>query len=161
MKNGKNHTTCQRRYNTGVWTGGWCKGVRGLSQIYGRAKRVVESGLSPPNRDCPRHIGRISVMSPENFIAPYKKGDFIGQDYEVYDVLGMGGFGIVYLVYFREAESVFALKTFREEYLWDREAQERFKKEAKIWIDLERHPYPRRGGGGGGEKGGGGGWVGG
>src|SRR3972149_4566393 len=80
-------------------------------------------------------------MSPENFIAPYKKGDFIGQDYEVYDVLGMGGFGIVYLVYFREAESVFALKTFREEYLWDREAQERFKKEAKIWIDLERHPY--------------------
>src|SRR3972149_6635672 len=73
--------------------------------------------------------------------ALYKKGDFIGTKYWVYDVLGMGGFGIFFLVYFREAESVFALKTFREEYLWDREAQERFKKEAKIWIDLERHPY--------------------
>ena len=75
----------------------------------------------------------------EKHAAPYKKGDFIGEKYEVYDVLGMGGFGVVYLVYYHE--SVFALKTFREEYLWDREAQERFKKEAKIWIDLERHPY--------------------
>ena len=73
--------------------------------------------------------------------ALYKKGDFIGTKYWVYDVLGMGGFGIVYLVYYHEAKSVFALKTFREEYLEDREAQERFKKEAKIWIDLERHPY--------------------
>ena len=80
-------------------------------------------------------------MSAEKFSALYKKGDFIGHDYEVYDVLGMGGFGVVYLVYYHETKSVCALKTFREEYLWDREAQERFKKEAKIWIDLERHPY--------------------
>ncbi|MCP4257503.1 MAG: hypothetical protein GY774_08245 [Planctomycetes bacterium] len=34
-------------------------------------------------------------------IEPYyfKKGDFIGQKYEVVDVLGEGGFGIVYLVF--------------------------------------------------------------
>ncbi|MBI4972222.1 MAG: protein kinase [Candidatus Omnitrophica bacterium] len=80
-------------------------------------------------------------MSSENFITPYKKGDFIGQTYEVYDVLGMGGFGIVYLVYAHKTESVYALKTLRDEYLWDKEAQERFKKEAKIWIDMDRHPY--------------------
>src|SRR3989338_10568320 len=73
--------------------------------------------------------------------ALYKKGDFIGTKYWVYDVLGMGGFCIVYLVYYHEAKSVFALKTFREEYLEDREAQERFKKEAQIWIDMDRHPY--------------------
>ena len=80
-------------------------------------------------------------MSSEKLSAPYKKGDFIGQKYEVYDVLGIGGFGIVYLVYSHETESVYALKTFRDEYLEDKEAQERFKKEAKIWIDMERHPY--------------------
>lgn len=80
-------------------------------------------------------------MSSENLSAPYKKGDFIGKKYEVYDVLGIGGFGIVYLVYHHETESVYALKTLRDEYLWDKEAQERFKKEAQIWIDLERHPY--------------------
>lgn len=72
---------------------------------------------------------------------PYKKGDFIGQKYEIHDVLGMGGFGIVYLVYSRETESVYALKTFRDEYLEDSQTRDRFKKEAQIWIDLERHPY--------------------
>lgn len=71
----------------------------------------------------------------------YKKGDFIGQKYEVHDVLGIGGFGIVYLVYSHETESVYALKTFRDEYLEDTRTRERFKKEAQIWIDLERHPY--------------------
>ncbi len=71
----------------------------------------------------------------------YKKGDFIGQKYEVFDVLGMGGCGIVYLVYSNETESVYALKTFRDEYLEDDQTRERFKKECQVWIDLERHPY--------------------
>src|SRR3990170_8386905 len=77
----------------------------------------------------------------EKHAALYKKGDFIGKDYEVYDVLGKGGFGIVYLVYHHKTESVYALKTFRDEYLEDRETQERFKKEAEIWINMDRHPY--------------------
>jgi tetratricopeptide (TPR) repeat protein/tRNA A-37 threonylcarbamoyl transferase component Bud32 len=72
---------------------------------------------------------------------PYKKGDFIGQKYEVYDVLGKGGFGIVYLVYSHETESVLALKTFRDEYLEDGATRQRFRKEAQVWVDLERHPY--------------------
>ncbi|MEK6900959.1 MAG: protein kinase, partial [Nanoarchaeota archaeon] len=80
-------------------------------------------------------------MPSEKFSAPYKKGDFIGQKYEVYDVLGMGGFGIVYLVYSHETKFVYALKTCKDEYLEDREAQERFKKEAQIWINMDRHPY--------------------
>src|SRR3989338_4476302 len=85
---------------------------------------------------------RASEKPPEEKnSALYKKGDFIGQKYEVYDVLGMGGFGIVYLVYHHETESVYALKTLRDEYLENKEMQERFKKEANIWIDLERHPY--------------------
>lgn len=72
---------------------------------------------------------------------PYKKGDFIDEDelYEIYDVLGMGGFGIVYLVY--SYGHLFALKTFRDEYLKDVQTRERFKKEAQTWIELERHPY--------------------
>lgn len=34
----------------------------------------------------------------------FKKGDFIGQKYEVFGVLGEGGFGIVYLVYSHDTE---------------------------------------------------------
>jgi tetratricopeptide (TPR) repeat protein len=76
--------------------------------------------------------------SPELF---YKKGDFIGQAYEVYDVLGVGGFGVVYLVYSHDLKSVYALKTFRDEYLEDVQVRDRFRKEANVWVDLERHPY--------------------
>jgi tetratricopeptide (TPR) repeat protein/tRNA A-37 threonylcarbamoyl transferase component Bud32 len=73
--------------------------------------------------------------------APYKKGDFIGQKYEVYGILGQGGFGIVYLVYSHETSKVYALKTFKDEYLADQEVRERFQKEAGVWVELGRHPY--------------------
>ena len=72
---------------------------------------------------------------------PFNKGDFIGQKYEVYDVLGEGGFGIVYLVYSQEMETVYALKTFRDECLEDKQTRNRFRKEAEVWINLERYPY--------------------
>jgi serine/threonine protein kinase len=71
----------------------------------------------------------------------HKQRDFIGKDFEVYDVLGVGGFGVVYLVYSHETKSVYALKTFRDEYLEDAQTRDRFRKEAKVWIDLDRHPY--------------------
>lgn len=73
--------------------------------------------------------------------ATHKKGDLIGQKFEVFDVLGEGGFGIVYLVYSHELKEVFAFKTFRDEYIEDIKIRERFRKEAQVWIDLERHPY--------------------
>jgi tetratricopeptide (TPR) repeat protein len=73
--------------------------------------------------------------------APYKKGDFIGQDYEVYGILGKGGCGIVYLVYSHEGAGVFALKTFLDEFLADQEVRQRFQKEANIWVELGNYPY--------------------
>jgi len=80
-------------------------------------------------------------MSQPPNTTPYKKGDFIGQKYEVFAKLGSGGFGIVYLVYSHETKSVYALKTFRDEYMEDEATRERFRKEARLWVDLERHPY--------------------
>ena len=61
--------------------------------------------------------------------------------FEVYGVLGRGGFGIVYLVYSHETQSVYALKTFRGKYLESASTRERFRREANIWVDLDRHPY--------------------
>lgn len=72
--------------------------------------------------------------------AAFRKGDRIGDDYEVRDVLGAGGFGIVYLVYHRQTKSAYALKTFRDELLNDARTREQFRKEARIWVELERHP---------------------
>ena len=88
-----------------------------------RAENKIETTKFPPKRE------------------KFKKGDFIGQKYEVYDVLGEGGFRIVYLVYSHETKSVYALKTFRDEYLANKQTRDRFHKEAQVWIDLEKHPY--------------------
>lgn len=82
--------------------------------------------------------------TPEQDLQPgaaYKKGDFIGQKYEVYGVLGKGGFGVVYLVYLHEVGGVFALKTFQDEFLADQEVRKRFHKEASVWVELGFHPY--------------------
>jgi tetratricopeptide (TPR) repeat protein len=76
--------------------------------------------------------------------ATYKKGDVIsGKEvrYEVFGILGKGGFGIVYLVFAGESGAALALKTFQDEYLDDALAKDRFRKEASVWVDLERHPY--------------------
>ncbi len=71
----------------------------------------------------------------------FKPGDFIGLNYQVYGVLGRGGFGIVYKVYHRETKSVYALKTFRDVYFGDKEARELFVKEANVLVNLERFAY--------------------
>jgi len=84
---------------------------------------------------------RINLSESGPVQKKFKKGDFIGTEYEVYDVLGEGGFGIVYLVYSHRSKEVYALKTFRDEYLADIKTKERFWKEAQVWIDLDRHPY--------------------
>src|SRR4030042_4518120 len=74
-----------------------------------------------------REAGRVTEAKPQT--TPFKKGDFIGQKYEVFDVLGEGGFGIFYLVYSHETKSAYALKTFRDEYSHTRD---RFRKEAQV-----------------------------
>ena len=71
----------------------------------------------------------------------YKKGDLIGGRYEVQGTLGKGGFGVVYLVQVRNTRDTLALKTFRDELLGDPAAREAFKKEALLWVNLERHPF--------------------
>ncbi len=71
----------------------------------------------------------------------FKKGDLIGQKYQLYDIIGEGGFGTVYLVYSLDAKAVCVLKSFKEEYVDDPDIRERFNKEAQVWVALEKHPY--------------------
>jgi serine/threonine protein kinase len=88
-----------------------------------------------PNEAVRRNVGQREC--PEL----YKKGDVIGRKYEVQRLLGKGGFGVVYLVYNRETNSIRAVKTFRDELLADAAAREAFKKEALLWVNLDRHPF--------------------
>ena len=73
----------------------------------------------------------------------YKRGDFIN-DYEIYGVVGTGGFGIVYLAYDHNMKSVRALKTVRDDFLDDVNTINAFHREAQAWVDIEAHPYLTR-----------------
>ncbi|MBI3552535.1 MAG: tetratricopeptide repeat protein [Elusimicrobia bacterium] len=71
----------------------------------------------------------------------HKEGDLIGQKYQIAGVLGRGGFGIVYKALQLDTMNVCALKTFLDEYLGDQQTRAQFRKEAQVWVDLDRHPY--------------------
>lgn len=73
--------------------------------------------------------------------ATYRRGDLIGEKYEIISLLGKGGFGEVYLAYLREYDTVCALKTFRNEFLSDARLRDLFRKEANTIIELGRYPY--------------------
>lgn len=70
----------------------------------------------------------------------HHKGDLIGKRYEVLRILGRGGFGVVYLVFDRTTESFFALKTPLGIYDRNPEINDRFRREAELWVNLGRHP---------------------
>jgi serine/threonine protein kinase len=71
----------------------------------------------------------------------FKKGDLIGGAYEIYKLLGKGGFGEVYLACHRESGSACALKTIRADLLAHTESRNAFKREALLWVSLEQHPF--------------------
>jgi len=73
--------------------------------------------------------------------AHYKKGDVIGDRYDIYGIVGKGGLGVVYLAQCRDPNNVCALKTFRDELLASPTARAAFKKEALLWVNLDEHPF--------------------
>jgi len=93
----------------------------------------------------PQNLKNQASVVPQNGPAAVegeflKKGDVIGGQYEIYGVIGKGGFGVVYFAYQLQTQEIFALKTFRDELLADIAGRESFKKEALLWVNLEEHP---------------------
>jgi serine/threonine protein kinase len=68
----------------------------------------------------------------------FNVGDKILNRYEVKAVLG-DGMDDVYIALDTEWKQLFAIKTFKDEYLGSEEAINRFMREAETWVDLERH----------------------
>ncbi len=61
-----------------------------------------------------------------------------GKDrWQIYKIL-KGGMGVVYIVYDTEWREAFAVKTYQDR-LQSEYAKEQFKKEAHVWINLDRH----------------------
>jgi tetratricopeptide (TPR) repeat protein len=108
-------------------------------RVSDRAPKCPFCGLVPGS-------GPVAPPPPPAFVppslpGPYRRGDAIGDAYRVLEVLGEGGFGIVYLVASRRGGGLHALKTIRDEWLRDDATRALFRKEAELWIALGRHPY--------------------
>ena len=98
----------------------------------------ARKGAAP---DADKQPAAAKLNPPPDAFQPYQTGDVIAGKYEVRRVLGKGGFGIVYHIRFRETGEDFALKTFKDELTADPATLEAFKKEALVWVNLERHPF--------------------
>jgi tetratricopeptide (TPR) repeat protein len=71
----------------------------------------------------------------------YRTGEAIGGRYVVLELLGKGGFGVVYHVRNKDDGRELALKTFRDEYILDPQIKLQFRKEALTWIAIGRHSF--------------------
>jgi tetratricopeptide (TPR) repeat protein len=68
----------------------------------------------------------------------WRIGDRILDRFEIRNVK-IGGMGIVYIALDQDIDQMFAIKTFQNKFLWNKDATERFTTEAETWVNLERH----------------------
>lgn len=64
----------------------------------------------------------------------------INNRFVVLSPLGQGGFGQVFLTLDEQTKRICAVKLIRPELASDSDIQQRFKKEATIWLEFEKHP---------------------
>ncbi len=100
--------------------------------------------LQPTRPGAPSEPTAPSSPPPRVPAPPPAPGEVIGDKFRVVDQLGEGVFGRVYLVDALSTGSVYALKTIRDELLPDPRARETFRRDAQIWVTLERHPWLAR-----------------
>ncbi len=118
-------------------------GFDGTQEDLDRARQtLLDLGLPEAELDAElADIRAVALTPPRKPKLRGGSGDFIGQKYEVYRVLGKGGFGVVYHVFNHDTGQVLALKTFRDEYMKDEKTRDLFKKEAQILVDMDSHPF--------------------
>jgi serine/threonine protein kinase len=66
----------------------------------------------------------------------YDNGHMLGSRYIVCEMLGRGGFGIVYRVRSTDDNSEFAPKTYRDECTHDERILQNFRTEALTWVSV-------------------------
>jgi tetratricopeptide (TPR) repeat protein len=108
--------------------------MRHIGDMLNPFKRLIHRGRG--------HAGSFAVQesSLDPATLPFKIGSVVANRYQVTKIIGVGGYSIVFLIRDRESSTWYALKTLREDFSGDPDVMEQFRKEARVWIGLERHP---------------------
>ncbi|MEM2924936.1 MAG: tetratricopeptide repeat protein [Methanocellales archaeon] len=72
------------------------------------------------------------------FARKWKIGDKMLNRYEIKDIKE-GGLGVVYIAFDHYWRKLFAIKTFKDEFLWREEVVNKFLREAETWVKLDKH----------------------
>src|SRR5260221_3853092 len=95
------------------------------------------------NQESPSKEWAATQQIRQAFIAgaTYRPGNIIGGEYRVHRVLGRGGMGLVYLVTKISSNVIFALKTYRDEFIFEEVVQEQIPKESLALLKLRIQPF--------------------
>lgn len=98
-------------------------------------------GETDPRADSELAIGVARQRQAIIARSSYHPRDIIGRQYLVHRVLGRGGFGLVYLVSTVDDGTIYAVKTFLDEFMFDEDVKRNFEKEAQVWVHLGWNPF--------------------
>lgn len=113
--------------------------------LYGPEDFAVLLRIFVREKDNRKELGNTNIRQGENRKATGRSANsmalpVLSRKYEILSLLGRGGNGEVYLVWSTETESLYALKTIREDLTTDPVVRESFRKEANAWIRIGEHP---------------------
>ncbi|MGH9875299.1 MAG: WD40 repeat domain-containing serine/threonine protein kinase [Pyrinomonadaceae bacterium] len=108
----------------------------------GSSKDTPEKTLTELTIDASVTLPTISYPTLKREVAAeWQVGDSIFDTYEVIEIIGQGGMGVVYRVHHKEWNLDLAVKCPRREIFAKQSGQEAFKREAENWVKLGLHPH--------------------
>lgn len=113
--------------------GRMCRCTECQAPVYVMAENVTPK-ISPAD------LRKFRIFDEASVPVRWKKGDLIMELYEVRDVIGEGGCGVVYKVFHRGWGQLLAVKSPRAELLRYAGWQQSFQHECETWANLSNHP---------------------
>lgn len=113
-----------------------CDDEQQILDYCGKLDEGLRSGGEQAYEDSLKEIHE--TAAPVTSREKWEIGSEIDGIYTVKNILS-GGMGIVYIIEDKEREKTYALKTFKDEFIYDTTVCNQFIKEAEIWTKLGKH----------------------
>src|SRR5437867_2128792 len=119
----------------GKWISSWINRIRGNQDQ--KSPEDASANSSPDGHNSSAKAPATTDGVP----AVWQPGETILDLYQVMDVLGEGGMGVVYRVHHKGWNTDLAVKCPRPQIFSQSEGLENFERECEAWINLGLHPH--------------------